>query len=67
MYAENGLQTVSVSLDAYMPLKSAIRSSDPVSKEEAMNAERCLLYVALTRAKKVAYVMAYGQISEFIQ
>jgi len=50
-----------------MPLKSAIRSSDPVSKEEAMNAERCLLYVALTRAKKVAYVMAYGQISEFIQ
>ena len=50
-----------------MPLKSAIRSSDPVSKEEAINAERCLLYVALTRAKKAAYVMAYGQISEFIQ
>lgn len=50
-----------------MPLKSAIRSSDPVSKEEAINAERCLLYVALTRAKKAAYVSAYGQISEFIQ
>lgn len=50
-----------------MPLKSAIASSDPVSKEEAINAERCLLYVALTRAKKAAYVSAYGQASEFIQ
>jgi len=50
-----------------MPLKSAICSSDEMSKAEAVKAERCLLYVALTRAKKVAYVSAYGQASEFIQ
>lgn len=50
-----------------MPLKSAVRSTEPVSREEAITAERCLLYVALTRAKKITYVTAYGQGSEFIQ
>ena len=49
-----------------MPLKSALKSSDPLSKEEAVTSERCLLYVALTRAKKAAYISAYGQASEFI-
>lgn len=49
-----------------MPLQSALRSSDSMSKEEAITSERCLLYVALTRAKKIAYVTAYGQASEFI-
>lgn len=53
--------------NAAMPLKSAIRSSDSISKEETINSERCLLYVALTRAKKAAYIMAYGQASEFIR
>ena len=50
-----------------MPLKSAIRTTDPVCKDEALTAERCLLYVALTRAKKSAYITSYGQASEFIQ
>ena len=50
-----------------MPMKSAIATSDPVSKAEAITAERCLLYVALTRAKKVDYVMASGEVSEFIR
>lgn len=49
-----------------MPLKSALRSSDTASKEEAMNTERCLMYVALTRAKKMAYISAYGTPSEFL-
>ncbi len=49
-----------------MPFQSAIRSTDPVSKEEAINAERCLLYVALTRAKKAAFITAHGQVSDFI-
>lgn len=51
---------------AAMPLKSALKSSDPISKEEAITSERCLLYVALTRAKKIAYISAHGQASEFI-
>lgn len=50
-----------------MPLKSAISTSDPVGKQEALTAERCLLYVALTRAKKTAYITSYGQASEFIK
>ena len=51
---------------AAMPHKSAIRGSDPLSREEAINGERCLLYVAITRAKQAAYIMAYGQASQFI-
>lgn len=51
---------------AAMPLKSALRNDDPISNEETIASERCLLYVALTRAKKAAYISAYGQASEFI-
>ena len=50
-----------------LPLKSAIRSTDPVAKAEAVTGERCLLYVALTRAKKEAAVSGYGQMSEFVE
>ena len=51
---------------AAMPLKSALRNDDPISNEETIASERCLLYVALTRAKKAAYISVYGQASEFI-
>ncbi len=49
-----------------MPLASAIDHTDPVSTQETMTAEKCLLYVALTRAQKCAYISGYGQISEFL-
>ena len=49
-----------------MPLSSAIANDDPVSKSEAMISEKCLLYVALTRAQKAAYITSYGKKSEFI-
>ena len=49
-----------------MPLKKTIKTSDPVAKEEAIVAERSLLYVALTRAKKITYVSGYGKMSEFV-
>ena len=49
-----------------MPLKSAIQSTDADSKQEAMTAERCLLYVALTRAKKAVFVSGYGKPSPFL-
>ncbi len=42
-----------------MPLKSAIQSTDEDSKEAAMTAEECLLYVALTRAKRAVSVSGY--------
>ena len=50
-----------------IPLSSAIDHTDQVSEQETMTAEKCLLYVALTRAQKGAYVSGYGQISEFLQ
>lgn len=50
-----------------IPLASAIDHTDLLSEQETMTAEKCLLYVALTRAQKGAYVCGYGQISEFLK
>ena len=50
-----------------MPLESAIATNDPAGKEDAITAERCLLYVSLTRAKKRVYIMASGDPSDFIR
>jgi superfamily I DNA/RNA helicase/mRNA-degrading endonuclease RelE of RelBE toxin-antitoxin system len=48
-------------------LASAIDHTDAVSEQETMTAEKCLLYVALTRAQKGAYISGYGKMSEFLQ
>ena len=50
-----------------IPLAAAIDETDKVSEIESIKAERCLLYVALTRAQKVAYITSYGVQSEFIE
>ncbi len=50
-----------------VPLASAIDHTDAVSEQETMTAEKCLLYVALTRAQKGAFISGYGKMSEFIQ
>jgi superfamily I DNA/RNA helicase len=49
-----------------IPLASAIEHDGPVSKRESLTSEKCLLYVALTRAQKAAYITSYGKKSEFI-
>lgn len=49
-----------------IPLTSAIDHTDSVSEQETMTAEKCLLYVALTRAQKGAYISGFGQMSEFL-
>lgn len=49
-----------------IPLASAIDHTDVISEQESITAEKCLLYVALTRAQKGAYISGYGQMSEFI-
>ncbi len=50
-----------------VPLSSAVNHNDPVSETETITAERCLLYVALTRAQKSAYICSYGTPSEFLK
>lgn len=50
-----------------VPLASAIDHTDSISNLETMTAEKCLLYVALTRAQKGAYISGYGQMSEFLK
>lgn len=49
-----------------LPLAAAISYEDPVAETEAITAEKCLLYVALTRAQKSAYITSYGPQSEFL-
>ena len=49
-----------------IPLPSAINKTDAVSEAETMTSEKCLLYVALTRAQKGAYITSYGKQSEFL-
>ena len=50
-----------------IPLASSIDHTDTVSEKETITAEKCLLYVALTRAQKGAYISGYGKMSEFIK
>lgn len=49
-----------------IPLPSAINKTDAMSEAETTASEKCLLYVALTRAQKAAYITAYGKKSEFL-
>ena len=49
-----------------IPLASAINHTDQISEAESLTAEKCLLYVALTRAQKSANICSYGTPSEFL-
>lgn len=49
-----------------VPLISAINKTDAVSELESIASEKCLLYVAMTRAQKGVYVTSYGRRSEFL-
>lgn len=49
-----------------IPLPSAINKTDAVSVAESLTSEKCLLYVAMTRAQKGVYITSYGKKSEFL-
>jgi superfamily I DNA/RNA helicase len=49
-----------------IPLAKAIDNTDEVSKQASLTSEKCLLYVALTRARKSAYITSYGTQSELL-
>ena len=70
MHRVKGLEFTTVFIVAanknYIPLKSAVNRTDPAEREAAMISERCLLYVAMTRAKKKVMISAYGAVSEFL-
>ena len=70
MHRVKGLEFTTVLIVAanknYIPLKSAVNRTDPVEREAAMTGERCLLYVAMTRAKKKVMISAFGAVSEFL-
>lgn len=49
-----------------VPRRGVSQLEDEAKIREALVAERCLLYVALTRAKHSASISCHGRISEFI-
>ncbi|MDR2387973.1 MAG: hypothetical protein LBE80_10380, partial [Deltaproteobacteria bacterium] len=49
-----------------LPHAAAISQGDEVLKKDGLIAEKCLLYVAMTRAQKTLYLTSYGQASEFL-
>lgn len=50
-----------------IPLPSAINRTDAIAESESITSEKCLLYVAMTRAQKGVYITSYGKSSEFIK
>jgi len=71
MHRVKGLEfdeVIIVSLNkGIVPLGVALNSKgDSVEKRQAELEERALLYVAITRAKKHAVLVSYGEVSEFI-
>ncbi|MCR5833162.1 MAG: ATP-dependent helicase [Selenomonadaceae bacterium] len=50
-----------------IPLTSVTETFDDVSRAEALTSERCLLYVAITRAQKEVYITSYGEPSRFLR
>lgn len=49
-----------------VPLRFVVESAgDPVTRRQQENEERALVYVSLTRARKLAWVFGYGQMSEW--
>jgi superfamily I DNA/RNA helicase/mRNA-degrading endonuclease RelE of RelBE toxin-antitoxin system len=63
---EFGYMFVAAVNNRVMPLAPAIGHTDSPSKVESTTTERSLLYVALTRAQKKAYITSYGTPSEFL-
>ena len=41
-------------------------ADDSIAIEEEITGEKCLIYVALTRARKAAYITGYGGLAELI-
>ena len=52
--------------EGILPPASVVNISDSTAKAENITSEKCLLYVALTRAQKMAYVTGYGKMSEYV-
>lgn len=50
-----------------IPLPTAINRADAVSETESITSEKCLLYVAMTRAQKAVYITSYGKQSVFLE
>ena len=58
---------VASACEEIIPLKSAINHTDSATEQDTLTSERCLLYVALSRAQKQVFVTGYGKLSPFVE
>lgn len=70
MHRVKGLEFMYVFIAAannrIIPLPYAINKTDAISETESITSEKCLLYVAMTRAQKGVFITSYGRKSEFL-
>lgn len=72
MHRVKGLEfehvVVASAIAGVIPLEKAMKvGDDPVARRNSETAERSLLYVALTRARKSALVTGYGEMSPYVR
>jgi superfamily I DNA/RNA helicase len=53
--------------DRIIPHAKSTLNAEEVTKRERVTSEKCLLYVAMTRAQKLVYLTSFGQRSELLQ
>ncbi|MCU0862573.1 MAG: AAA family ATPase [Planctomycetes bacterium] len=70
MHRMKGLEFQNVLLanvsEGVVPLAAALASDDPTARSAALQQERCLLYVACTRARDELAICGYGRPSPFL-
>jgi superfamily I DNA/RNA helicase len=50
-----------------VPLAAAVASEDPTTRAAALQQERCLLYVACTRARDELVICGFGEASPLLR
>ena len=58
-------ETITAQLKAYTANLGTV--PDDIAEAESITSEKCLLYVAMTRAQKGVYITSYGRSSEFLE
>jgi superfamily I DNA/RNA helicase len=53
-------------IQGVVPLQQVTQSDEALIASENITKERCLLFVAATRAKKSLTITGYGKMSEFV-
>ena len=57
---------VASACDEIIPFSLVINHTDTATEQDTLTSEKCLLYVALSRAQKQVFITGYGKMTPFI-